>query len=230
MITNLSRHCFWQTLCVVVALLPLPAIAQVTNPGFELGGAGWTQYGGGNFVTGNYFGMTPPQGNGYWAAVRNFGGSPDEGLFQTITTTPGVSYTLTVAGQAHNRANTTGGNEFVYINGQASDFPGDTDVRIGVDLTGGVNPNAAGVVYSPAVNTGAQWQDIMLNFIASGPSTTIFLDSRQQFAFEGNWTGFDNVRLVAQPTQAVPEPTTIALWGIASAAVLLFLRRRVASA
>jgi hypothetical protein len=210
-------------------LMAAPAIAQVTNPSFEAGGTGWGTYGGGAFVTappGTYFGMTAQQGTGFWAAVRNFGNQPNpEGIFQTVTTTAGVTYTLTVAGQAHNRTNDTGGNEFVYIPGQGASDP-NTDVRLGIDLTGGTNPTAGSVSYGATLTTGAQWQDLSRSFTATGPATTIFLDSLQPFAFEGNWTGFDNVRLVAQPLQAVPEPATIAIWSVLGAAALLFARWR----
>lgn len=217
-----GRLASWSCASLLMALLAAaPAFSQVVNPSFEMGVTGWTQYGGGDFVPpANPFGMTSADGDGaFWHAVRSFSSNGDiDGLYQTVTTTPGVDYTLTVAGQAHNF------DSFAYIDGSASTFPNDTDVRVGVDLTGRTNHTARTVTYTPAVNTGAQWEDLQLEFTATGTDTTIFLDSRQQFAFAGNWTGFDDVRLFAQ----VPEPASIAIWSLAGLFAGLFFwpRRR----
>lgn len=207
------------TAAILSVCFSAPLSAQLLNGGFEeaTGGAipGWTRYGDetrygeGEVVSGNYFGMTPAEGNNYWAVVRAFSASAppgnQDGLFQIVPTAAGAPYTLSASVQAHNRyrPNEPEANRFVYIPGDPADT-GDTDVRIGYDPTGGTDPNAPTVIYSGFTTTGAQWQTLSLDFIAAGPSTTLFLDSSQVWALDGHWSGFDNVTLVPEPAIALP--------------------------
>jgi hypothetical protein len=170
--------------------------------------------------------MTPVEGSNLWGVVRSFSamasGSRD-GLFQTVPTVPGTPYRLTVAVQAHNRFRPNEpdpNNRFVYVPGAAADT-GDTDVRVGVDLSGGTNPDGAGVTFGGFRTTGAMFADETLEFTATGPATTIFLDSSQLFALDGHWSGFDNVRLAI-----VPEPAGFLAVGLAGLVCLGARRRR----
>ena len=208
--------------------------AQVADPSFELGGGAWTTYGGGGLAPpDNAFGITPDDGSVMWAAARSFSAANPpgntDGLYQSVTTTAGVDYTLTVAGQAHNRFRQSlpGPERFVYIAGDPADTP-DTTVRIGVDPTGGLNPAAATVHWRAPETTGAQWTDLELYFTATGASSTLFLESNQTFALDGHWSGFDNVRL-AESAPAVPEPASVAIWSFVGIGLAGFTLRQVRS-
>jgi hypothetical protein len=192
------------------------AQAEVVNPGFEGGLTGWTSYnytsGSGGYAAppGNPFGMKPAEGSVIWADVRSYDGASTgdhKGVYQTIDTVPGQAYTLTVAVQAYNRNDT-----FSYDWGKPSVPNGPTwanEVKVGVDTTGGVDPKGASVSYSSPNDTGARFRDISVNFTATGPSATVFLDAHPKWPVAGNWSGFDNVRLTGPGGVA---PTLVAYY------------------
>ena len=220
----------------VVLRLPPPPPALV-NPGFEDDGTGWTQYhytaaNPGDFVTGNWYGMTAAEGNGFWADVRSYGPGDSvgdhKGVYQRVATVPGEDYSLTVALQAFSND-----QSFAYSAGSASlddnGVPGQywaNPVRIGVDPSGGIDPTADWILWSDDYDTGALWQDVSLDFTALGSAATIFLDAFPKWPIAGNWCGFDNVRLTGGPEGIIPEPATIALLGLAAAGLGGYVRRR----
>lgn len=76
-------------------------------------------------------------------------------------------------------------------------------VRMGVCPMGGVDPLAASVVWSPAVQTGGVWQQLSVDFTAASAAATIFLECDHGSATLTACTGFDDVNIYSSTlTQA----------------------------
>ena len=180
---------------LLVCAMSAPVWAQnkLTNPSFEDGVNGWTQFGGGSIVTqgvDNLFGMQPTDGQKIWDMVTSWGSSGSlDGVYQTLNLQPG-QYTLLADAQAHNN------DAFAYVPSAPAQHPGDTFVQLGVDLAGGTDPAAAAVTKTPAVTTGARFQQLSLSFtVTTAGPVSVFLIAKSSVVHAGNWEAFDNASL-----------------------------------
>lgn len=196
----------------LIALCAGRSSAFIVNGGFEFGALfPWVGYGAVNTVrSGNFFGIEPAEGNYYIAVVSSYG-VQDGGVYQQVTV-PAGSWTFTAKGQSFNS------DQFVYLAGQASTFP-DVYVQLGVDITGGTD-FAAAPIKSAAVNTGAKWETLSVDFtIPAATTVTLFMNMDQVFAFAGNWTAFDDAAIV-------PEPASLMVLGLGVAGLFARSRRK----
>lgn len=105
------------------------------------------------------------------------------GLWQQVPSAPGNRYELTVEGQAWSSDDATPGSRF-----EASDV----NLQIGLDPTGGVDPESPLIIWSEAAQPLSQWQTLHLTADAEAPIITVYLRSaptlpkRQQSVFWRN--------------------------------------------
>jgi len=134
-------------------------------------------------VNGNAYGLSTPFGSYFLDLTGYHDASPYGGVTQTINTTIGQSYTLSLS---------------VGVDNSNGLYEGPVSVQA-----------TAGSISQSFTNNlsaaGNQWEDFSLNFTASSTSTpiTILGISTQG----GQYIGLDNVSVV--PTSSVPEPLTI---------------------
>ena len=102
------------------------------------------------------------------------------GLFQQIPAAPGDTYKLTVLAMAWSSEDETPGN---------LSEPGNVDLQIGFDPTGGLDPNSPLIVWSKKANPLGKWEELELTVEAETSIITVFLKSaperpkRQQSVF-----------------------------------------------
>lgn len=127
-------------------------------------------------------------------------------IFQTVTTIPGVPYELTFS------VGVTGGSVNYDSPSRIEVFAGDNSLGVFT------NSNV------PTAGNPANWESFTVGFTALASSTTIkFVNATPTVGNGGNnFAGLDNVSL-----QAVPEPTSLAIFGLATlAGGGVYLRRR----
>ena len=142
-------------------------------------------------------------GNPIWAQDGTHSldmvGTPGPGsIFQDLTTTPGASYLLSFYVSSNGPAKTNG-------------------------LTVGWG-NLFGTTSTPALGT---WQQIILPVVATGTTTRLrFIGNL--VPGQGNLQGslLDNVSVDPVVANPVPEPATLAIWGLGAAGFGLIYRRR----
>jgi hypothetical protein len=148
----------------------------------------------------------PAQDGAQWLDLTGVSSNQAIGIQQVVATTPGTTYDLSF----------WVGNVAGFINASA--------------LTSKVNVLVDGALAFAATNTGGgrtlTWQEFATSFTASGTTTTIRFVNGDPTFDESN--GLDNVLLnpggvVITP---VPEPTTVAMFGVGLAGLMLRLRRR----
>jgi len=146
----------------------------VDGPGFD--GVAW-------LPNGNGYGLSTPFGNDFLDLTGYNDQQPYFGVTQTITTTPGKSYTLTFD---------------LGVDQVGGLFTGPVGVTASAGSTSGTFNN-----YNPA-GTGNIWQSFSLNFTASSAATAITIQGLQG----DQYIGLDNVAVTGS---AVPEPATWAM-------------------
>ncbi len=162
------------------------------NAGFEAATlAEWTGFGDTDgVVTGPWFaGITPRTGARFHGTAANFGARDGGGVRQTFAATPGSP----VAAGVWVRTYREGGSG------------GDTACRVGLDRSGGTDPQAAGVVWSEWTESPDFWRPVCVASTATGGSFTVFLQHRQA-APVWNVTCFDDA--VVLGGTAVPADLT----------------------
>ncbi len=133
----------------------------VVNGSFEDEiGAEWTFYGTTDFdqFTG-WFGVSAQDGDWLVGSAVD-GGRKNGGLRQQVAVTPGTKYLYT-------------GWVYSWKNEALGRAP---EGRIGVDLDGGTDPEAPGVLWNYSGYTGGAWVQLGIVFTATGPTVTIFMD------------------------------------------------------
>jgi hypothetical protein len=64
------------------------------------------------------------------------------------------------------------------VSGWVYTSPDHGRVRFGVDRAGGDNPEVDGIVFLPFTSSGGEWSRVLLPFVASGSSATLFVEYR----------------------------------------------------
>jgi hypothetical protein len=150
------------------------------NPGFESGTQWWTTFGTTDGVqSGTWFGsIAPRSGSSFWGAAANFG-QKNGGIYQQYFTAPGQTITAAAWVQTYREGGTTG----------------KTTGRIGIDPTGGTNPDSANVTWSDQLESAGAWHTIVSQVTATGSTATVFL-RHYQSAPTWNVTAFDDITVI----------------------------------
>ena len=163
--------------------LPARLSTVLRNAGFEQGDlAGWTPWGDVDGVQARpwFFDVGATEGSRFLGTAVNCG-AKDGGVQQTIAARPGT----TIAARART---------LTLRDGAAT-----IRNRLGIDPSGGSEPRADRVVWSPWVETDGRWGNVSVFARAQADRVTIFLEHDQDAANPWNVSAFDNVELVAVP-------------------------------
>lgn len=198
-------------------MTPEPAI-EFTNGGFELGdgsnATGWKKFGQVDGRIGAYpadglatwfFGVKASEGSWFVGSAASYE-TKNGGVYQRIQAVPGVLYTasanvLTLAGRGD---------------------PYDAQVILGIDPSGGVNPDSPLVVWGPeAYSEGyppypPAWINTSVSATSTGNAITVFVRFVHKWALPFNLTAVDNV-IVGFPASVpsigaakqLPQGTTV---------------------
>jgi hypothetical protein len=114
-------------------------------------------------------------------------GTHEAGLMQRVEgVTPGQTYQFSIAAYIWS---SMGGNFYL------SEQPGDAVVRVGIDPTGGTNPWARSVVWSPFQSFYDQWRVLTVDAVAQSSALTVFFWSHQQYPVIHNDVAVDEAYL-----------------------------------
>jgi hypothetical protein len=125
----------------------------------------------------------------------------EAGLWQRIeSATPGKTYRFSLA-------------VYVWSSSEGdiwhSVLPGAVSVRVGIDPTGGINPYAPGVVWSPFSMFYDEWRVLAVDAVARSNAMTVFLWSQQLYPVQHNDVAVDEAYLgLAGPGTAAPAADT----------------------
>ncbi|HUV04314.1 MAG TPA: carboxypeptidase regulatory-like domain-containing protein [Armatimonadota bacterium] len=166
----------------------------LSNGGFESGSqASWTGYGDGMVtVNGTWtYGPTPPHTGSWFAGQQKNNGSRNGGLYQQVAVTSGQTYTA----RAFSRV-------------ERENCPwGETYNRLGVEKSGGTDPNSGSVVWTsrdyPYVHDYGEWRLQTQTFTAMGSYATVFIDYKELATAGRKIDCFDDVGLFGSDTSAV---------------------------
>jgi hypothetical protein len=173
----------------------------LANPGFEAGtGAsprtivGWSRAGSLDLRAsdGTWFSSLPPHG-GSWLAQGSLNGSlSDSALFQQINTaSAGRRYTFSAWCTTWPREN----NTFKYDVWQ--DRARTIWMQLGIDPTGGTDPNATSVQWTPRFYSHLHWSQVAKTVIAQGNALTVFVRMKGE-GVQWHLFGIDDAVLSAE--------------------------------
>lgn len=168
----------------------LPAPAELVNSGFnrytpnEPGlMEGWTSFGTTDGITasgGMIFEVPSYEGEGLYFA-QSGSNVKNGGAFQVVQAEPGARYRLT--GRVYTRTEGDGKR------------PLDNNCRLGIDPTGGQDPDSPDVVWTDPTESEQAWTLISVETIAKAGRITVFLRHEMRRANVWNLTLFDDLRL-----------------------------------
>lgn len=200
--TRTSTRTPTRTATGIATVTPTPPPSALVNGDFELGfvpappefqddpnyprvvGIGWLPWGR------NWWKDSGPNGNTYRSptgaqSVGTSGGTLNNALYQRVTVQPQAEYLLS----AWTRADCL----------QCQDPAGTHLWRaVGVDPSGGTNPDAAGVVYTTRQWTEGVWERAELRFTSTGNVVTVFIRCRTENVDHWQWCHVDDVSLVLE--------------------------------
>ncbi len=170
----------------------------LANPGFEGGTPGaWTIYGDPEMVPAGWsYGAGARTGNwGIGAATED--GVVYGGAYQRVPAEPGNEYRLSAW-------------LFSYCEGDLSTRDRQTVMRIGIDPTGGTNPQAASVKWTPFTNSQSGWTQVGLSAVATSNYVTVFLHGGNDSECAVSAFSFDDVVLTASSGGTItPQDSTL---------------------
>ncbi len=95
-----------------------------------------------------------------------------------------------------------------------SEKPGNYDVMVGIDPTGGTNALSGAVVWSPPRREYDHWMELRVETIAEADAVTVFLRGKAEYRVKNNNCYWDDAVLTAiqptatrRPPTATPKPT-----------------------
>lgn len=173
---------------------PPPARLELVNGGFntfhpkEAGLlSGWSTFGttdgtcaGGKMI----FGVPAFEGEGLYFA-QSGSNTKNGGAFQVVQATPGRKYRLT--GHVYTRTEGNGKQ------------PLDNNCRLGIDPTGGRDPDSPNIVWTARTESEQKWTPLSVEAVAKTTRLTVFLRHEMRRANTWNLTLFDGVRLEERP-------------------------------
>jgi hypothetical protein len=167
---------------VVLGLTPRLG-TTLRNAGFEDGDLrGWTRWGDVDGVQAGpwFFDVVARDGGQFLGTAVNCG-AKDGGLYQSVSTAAGTIVTVSALTLTHR------------------DGPAAIGNRLGIDPWGGTDPRSANIIWGDPVETGGQWQPILLTARAESDRVTVFLAHDQDAANPWNLSAYDDVRLEQMP-------------------------------
>lgn len=181
-----------------------PFLQQLTNPGFENGDLhAWVPYGDGEPAV-----LPSPS-----ASIAALSGS----YFMGVAGTSGVS-------GIYQRARVLANEDFELVY-NVYRLSGVADCRIGVDPSGGTDPESLSIVWSPWSGSAGSWstdgdQDKQLDFTSTGTHATVFVEC--EATGDGNLVAIDNIRLFRSTGPNNSEQTVFDTgWSLVSAPMLM---------
>jgi len=172
----------------------LPAPAGLVNGGFNQfvpGQAGllegWFSFGdtdGTTASTQTIFAVPSYEGEGLYFAQAG-SNVKNGGAYQTVQAVPGVTYRFSA-------------RVYTRTEGSAAQ-PLDNNCRIGIDPTGGHDPNSPDVIWSAPTESEQQWTQLAVEATARYARLTVFIRHEMRRANVWNLTLFDDARLETLP-------------------------------
>lgn len=181
-----------------VNLAVTPKVNYLTNASFESGLGGWTSFGNApSAYTGPWFGDIGARSGSTFIGIANNWGTPKGGVYQRRTGLTSGTYNAAVwANQYH------GDNPYT-----------ETRDRLGIDPTGGTDPNSASVRWSEwnynFWHWRSEWKQLVSPSVTvSGGACTVFVQYDDQSLYGWHIHAFDDAALVgaALETQVVSSP------------------------
>lgn len=178
-----------------LVLAPTPFQDHPKHP--RVVGAGWQPWGTG------WWKESGPAGYTWRSATRcqtigTNSRSLDNALLQTVRAVPGTRYRFSA---------------WVMLEGP---LPGSLWCRVGIDPTGGTDPNAASVVYGPRTTTQGVWENRTVEAEALTGQITVFVRCKTDSDQDWPWCHIDDAALspaAAAPTETPsPPPALIGLY------------------
>lgn len=166
---------------------PPPLPRTLVDPGFENPGpepaylGAWRKWGtvDGIQKSGQFHFPIPAHGGQYFLGSASSFNTKNGGVYQTVAVEPGRVYEARV---------------WIYTLRRGG-RPADTACRLGMDPTGGEDPTAPTVRWTPFTESEGQWTLLSLQVQAQRPLLTVFLEHRQRQGNEWNITCFDDAEL-----------------------------------
>lgn len=132
-----------------------------------------------------------------WLAQQQFtyGRMGEGGIYQSVVVTPGDMLLFSVWFDAWQCYEFGDPCEW----GRKSDKPGEMNLEVGIDPTGGIVPTATTVVWSSPVNVFDKWEHVLVATSAISNTVTVFTRAapRWDFARMNNDVYIDDARLIA---------------------------------
>ena len=156
------------------------SVNLLTNPGFELGSGaspraaipGWSTAGTNldlKAADGSWFGGLRPH-SGSWLLQGAHNGNPDDGyIYQRVNVTQGRDYTFSAWVMTCPQENGTWKYDVWYSRGRL------TYMRLGIDPTGGTNPRAASVQWTPRMYSHLHYTQLAKTATAQNTNLTVFV-------------------------------------------------------
>lgn len=162
------------------------------DPGFESGAFGaWTKSGSGDIrITSPWLGGSGPRTGNYGLAGASNGGTVQGGAMQRVPAVPGAEYRLSAWLWTH----CVGGNLFSKAY--------QTIARIGIDPTGGTDPNGVSVRWSPYTYSQDTWTQVATSAVAASSWITVFLYGGNDNGLQWSIFSFDDLVLTTNATAA----------------------------
>jgi len=169
----------------------------LTNPGFEQGSGssprwpipGWTNFSGSTYgldvkaSDGTWFlEIKPRTGNWFVEGAMN-GGQSDGGIYQRVPATIGAKYTFS----------TWVGTWPLELDPSTLKYDVWNDrnrlihVRIGIDPTGGTNPNSPNIIWTPRMYSHAKYTNLAVSATATSNYVTVFVHMRGTLSVGNCW-------------------------------------------
>lgn len=173
-----------------------PKVNYLTNPGFESGLTGWTVFADSvDIVSGSWFGgITAHSGEKFIGRPANWG-APKGGIYQRVTGLPPGVYTFSAFARQYH-----GDNPY-----------SETRDRIGIDPTGGTDPNSTNVRWSDwnynFWHWQSEWKLLSTPSVYSGGNCTVFIHFDDQSNYGWHVHAFDDAALVGSALQTQTAAT-----------------------
>lgn len=148
---------------------------------------------------GNLFGYRRVHSGQFAQKFFNSFSTHDSGLFQVIDVTAGINLQFTAWVQTWS----TGSDDPEQVV-----EPGDYQVSVGIDPTGGTNPLASSVIWSEPQFSNNSWTQLMVAAQAQSDQVTVFTRGAPQYRVKHNDSYWDDLSLIQ--IEALPEPTPVA--------------------
>jgi hypothetical protein len=195
------------------------------NPGFELGSGaspraitGWTASGTLDLKAsdGSWFSNLPPH-TGNWLAQGSLNGSTSDAyLYQRVAgMVPGRRYTFSAWVTTWPRENNTFKYDVWQDQGRL------ISMRIGIDPTGGTDPSASSIQWTPRMYSHLHWTNFAKSAVAKGNACTVFISMKGD-GVQWHLYGIDDVAFSTEGPEPLPQLQLVVADRLANTLTLTF--------